>query len=56
VLTVEITDDGVGGADETRGTGITGIRRRAAALDGIAHISSPAGGPTVVRVEVPCGS
>jgi signal transduction histidine kinase len=56
VLTVEVTDDGSGGADETRGTGITGIRRRAAALDGTAHILSPAGGPTVVRVEIPCGS
>jgi signal transduction histidine kinase len=56
ILTVEIIDDGAGGADETRGTGITGIRRRAAALDGTARISSPAGGPTVVTVELPCGS
>jgi signal transduction histidine kinase len=55
-LTVEVTDDGTGGADETRGTGITGIRRRAAALDGTARISSPAGGPTTVTVELPCGS
>ncbi|QYN37401.1 sensor histidine kinase [Pseudonocardia sp. DSM 110487] len=56
MLTVEVTDDGAGGADETRGTGITGIRHRAAALDGSARISSPAGGPTVVTVELPCGS
>jgi signal transduction histidine kinase len=56
MLTVEVTDDGAGGADETRGTGITGIRRRAAALDGTARISSPADGPTVVIVELPCGS
>ena len=56
VLTVEITDDGIGGADATRGTGITGIRHRAAALDGAARISSPTGGPTTVTVELPCGS
>jgi signal transduction histidine kinase len=56
ILTVEVTDDGAGGADETRGTGIAGIRRRSAALDGAARISSPAGGPTTVTVELPCGS
>jgi signal transduction histidine kinase len=56
MLTVQVTDDGAGDADEMRGTGITGIRRRAAALDGTARISSPAGGPTVVTVELPCGS
>jgi signal transduction histidine kinase len=56
ILSVAVTDDGAGGADETRGTGITGIRRRAAALDGTARVSSPVGGPTVVTVELPCGS
>jgi signal transduction histidine kinase len=55
-LVVEVADDGEGGADETRGTGITGIRRRTAALDGTARISSPTGGPTAVTVELPCGS
>jgi signal transduction histidine kinase len=55
-LMIEVTDDGTGGADETRGTGITGIRRRAEALDGTARISSPTGGPTIVTVELPCGS
>ncbi|PSR69723.1 histidine kinase [Nocardia sp. MDA0666] len=55
LLTVEILDDGVGGARETEGGGLAGIRRRAEALDGRMVLSSPAGGPTVVRVELPCG-
>ncbi|ARF56183.1 sensor histidine kinase [Streptomyces gilvosporeus] len=55
-LLIEITDDGRGGADETRGTGIVGIRRRAAALDGTVRVTSPAGGPTAVVVELPCAS
>ncbi|MEV5972227.1 histidine kinase [Streptomyces sp. NPDC051921] len=54
VLSVEITDDGTGGADASRGSGLDGIRRRAAALDGTMKISSPPGGPTVLTVELPC--
>jgi signal transduction histidine kinase len=53
-LCIEVTDDGVGGADETRGTGLAGIRHRVRALDGAAEVSSPAGGPTTIRVELPC--
>ncbi|WP_020669974.1 sensor histidine kinase [Amycolatopsis nigrescens] len=53
-LDVEVTDDGRGGIDETAGTGVNGIRRRVAALDGIATVHSPAGGPTTIRVELPC--
>ncbi|MEU5409748.1 sensor histidine kinase [Nocardia asteroides] len=56
LLTVEIRDDGVGGASVTEGGGLAGIRRRAEALDGAMTLSSPAGGPTLVRVELPCGS
>ncbi len=56
VLSVVVTDNGVGGADAARGTGLSGIARRAAALDGSLQVSSPAGGPTSVRVELPCGS
>jgi signal transduction histidine kinase len=56
MLTVEVFDDGHGGADETEGTGLVGIRRRVAAFDGTASIDSPAGGPTVLHVELPCGS
>ncbi|MGK5550098.1 histidine kinase [Actinomadura kijaniata] len=54
VLSIEVTDDGRGGADETRGTGIAGIRRRVAALDGTVRLDSPAGGPTTLAVRVPC--
>ncbi|MBB4778412.1 sensor histidine kinase [Actinomadura livida] len=54
VLSVEVTDDGRGGADEGRGTGITGIRRRVAALDGSVRLDSPPGGPTTLAVRMPC--
>jgi signal transduction histidine kinase len=56
LLIVEVTDDGHGGAAEPLGTGLDGIRRRAAALDGQMQLFSPLGGPTVLRVELPCGS
>ncbi|MRH86094.1 sensor histidine kinase [Nocardia sp. SYP-A9097] len=56
LLTVEIRDDGVGEARDIEGGGLAGIRRRAEALDGRMLLNSPAGGPTVVRVEIPCGS
>ncbi|MEV6557372.1 sensor domain-containing protein [Nocardia sp. NPDC051756] len=56
VLRIEIRDDGVGGAVETYGGGLAGIRRRAEALDGSMVLTSPPGGPTVLRVELPCGS
>ncbi|GAA3862427.1 sensor histidine kinase [Saccharothrix violaceirubra] len=55
-LLITVRDDGRGGADERRGTGIVGIRRRADAFDGRADLSSPPGGPTVLRVELPCAS
>ncbi|MEU2037566.1 sensor histidine kinase [Nocardia niwae] len=55
LLAVEVRDDGVGGAREIEGGGLAGIRRRAEALDGRMALSSPAGGPSVVRVELPCG-
>ncbi|MFI6869321.1 sensor histidine kinase [Nocardia sp. NPDC050406] len=55
LLTVEISDDGVGGAHETEGGGLAGIRRRAEALDGRMSLTSPPGGPTVLRVELPSG-
>lgn len=54
-LSLQVTDDGIGGADETLGTGLAGIRRRVLALDGDVLITSPPGGPTVIEVEVPCG-
>ncbi|MER5853419.1 sensor histidine kinase [Streptomyces sp. NPDC002012] len=54
LLCAEIADDGTGGADAARGSGLDGMRRRAAALDGTMKISSPPGGPTVITVELPC--
>jgi signal transduction histidine kinase len=54
-LVVEIDDDGRGGADPAGG-GLTGLRRRVEALDGTLAVSSPPGGPTTVRAELPCAS
>jgi signal transduction histidine kinase len=54
VLTVQVRDDGCGGADASRGTGLTGLADRTAAAGGRLLISSPAGGPTIMRVELPC--
>ena len=54
VVRLEIADDGVGGADATRGSGLSGIADRVAALDGTIVIDSPPGGGTRVRVEIPC--
>jgi signal transduction histidine kinase len=54
VLTAVVTDDGVGGADPARGTGLRGIQRRLGAFDGTLVVTSPSGGPTVVTMELPC--
>jgi signal transduction histidine kinase len=54
VLVVEVSDDGRGGADAARGTGLTGLADRVAVLDGRMSLSSPPGGPTLVRMELPC--
>jgi signal transduction histidine kinase len=54
VLCIVVRDDGGGGADPVRGTGLRGIERRLAAFDGTMALSSPVGGPTVVTLEVPC--
>ncbi|MFB7472264.1 sensor domain-containing protein [Kitasatospora sp. NPDC056184] len=53
-LTIEVADDGRGGADPGRGTGLTGLADRVAVVDGTLTVSSPPGGPTLVRVEIPC--
>ncbi|KJK54905.1 histidine kinase [Saccharothrix sp. ST-888] len=54
VLHARVADDGRGGADATKGTGLHGIRRRLATFDGTLDISSPPGGPTVIKMEIPC--
>jgi signal transduction histidine kinase len=53
-LHVIVTDDGKGGADPALGTGLTGLTRRAASVDGIFEIDSPPGGPTLLTVDLPC--
>ncbi|MFN0029995.1 MAG: histidine kinase [Acidimicrobiales bacterium] len=50
---ITVHDDGRGGADPARGSGIAGIRARVAAVDGTLTISSPPGGPTVLVAEIP---
>ena len=54
MLTIEITDNGHGGADPQRGTGLTGLADRVAVTGGRMLLSSPDGGPTLLRVELPC--
>jgi len=53
-LRITVADDGIGGADPARGSGLAGLERRLAAFDGILAVSSPPGGPTIVAIEVPC--
>jgi signal transduction histidine kinase len=53
-ILVEVRDGGGGGADPGAGTGITGIADRLASVGGTLSVSSPPGGPTVLRMEVPC--
>ncbi|MDX5563004.1 histidine kinase [Streptomyces sp. ID05-04B] len=53
-LRAVIRDEGLGGADENSGTGLLGVRRRVAAMDGEVTVTSPKGGPTMIAVEVPC--
>ncbi|WP_030766610.1 MULTISPECIES: sensor histidine kinase [unclassified Streptomyces] len=55
LLRITVTDDGVGGADPARGTGLVGLRKRVGSVDGTIMIKSPLGGPTVINVELPCG-
>jgi signal transduction histidine kinase len=54
VLRLVVTDDGHGGADPDRGSGLAGMRRRLGTFDGVLTVHSPVGGPTEVRMEIPC--
>lgn len=54
VLSVTVSDDGSGGARMDGGTGLRGVARRLEAFDGTIAVTSPDGGPTVIRMEVPC--
>jgi signal transduction histidine kinase len=54
LLVVEVSDNGHGGADPAAGSGLTGLADRVAAVSGRMLLSSPPGGPTLLRVELPC--
>jgi signal transduction histidine kinase len=56
LVTVDVADDGVGGADVGRGTGLRGLNDRVAVLDGTLAVDSPSGGGTRLHVEIPCGA
>ncbi|MEV5573562.1 sensor domain-containing protein [Spirillospora sp. NPDC052269] len=53
-LRLEIGDDGAGGADPAGGSGLTGLSDRLAVVGGTLALTSPSGGPTLIRVEIPC--
>ena len=53
-LRLSVVDDGVGGADAAGGSGLTGLAQRAASVDGRFEMVSPVGGPTTMRVDLPC--
>jgi signal transduction histidine kinase len=55
-LVVEVSDDGIGGASAERGTGLRGLADRVHAVDGTFRVSSPPGGPTTIRAELPLPS
>jgi signal transduction histidine kinase len=50
---LEVGDDGVGGADPGRGSGLAGLAQRVSTVDGRLRIASPRGGPTLVSVHLP---
>ena len=52
-LAVEVADDGVGGADSVRGSGLSGLADRVAALDGTLTVESPAGSGTRITASIP---
>ena len=53
-IVVEIVDDGIGGADSERGTGLRGLAERVEAFGGRLRVWTPRGGGTRVRAEMPC--
>ena len=55
LLTIEVRDDGTGGAQVVPGGGLAGLTDRVEALDGRLTMTSPEGGPTIVHVEIACG-
>lgn len=56
ILRVMIEDDGLGGADPGKGSGLTGLAQRVRSVDGTFRMTSPVGGPTMMSVDLPCQS
>ncbi|MFI6434047.1 sensor histidine kinase [Streptomyces sp. NPDC050759] len=54
MLRITVTDNGRGGALITAGSGLAGVERRLGTFDGVLAVGSPAGGPTMVTMEIPC--
>ncbi|MFB7597534.1 sensor histidine kinase [Streptomyces sp. NPDC056160] len=54
MLRIAVTDNGGGGAVVGAGSGLSGVERRLGTFDGVLAVSSPAGGPTMVTMEIPC--
>jgi signal transduction histidine kinase len=54
-LELAVVDDGLGGAHVAKGHGLAGLADRVRAVGGTLGVSSPAGGPTEIRAELPCG-
>ncbi len=53
LLRLQVSDDGLGGADAGAGSGLAGLQRRIGTVDGQLSVDSPAGGPTQIIVELP---
>jgi signal transduction histidine kinase len=53
-LRATVTDNGKGGAVIGAGSGLAGVERRLGTFDGVLAVGSPAGGPTMVTMEIPC--
>jgi signal transduction histidine kinase len=56
VAVMRVSDDGTGGADSTRGSGLRGLRDRVEALGGRLTVASPRGGGTLLEAQIPCVS
>jgi len=56
LASIEIADDGIGGADDTRGSGLRGLADRVEALEGRLRVTSPPGAGTTITAELPCAS
>lgn len=55
-LHITVSDNGCGGADPARGTGLRGLAQRVRSVDGTLRVDSPAGGPTTIVAALPCAS